>query len=176
MGPSAFSAQYQQDPTPPGGNRVRWEWFAPSPEGLTRENCLWVAQSWDTGLTAEPTSDFSVGMTWGFYQDRWHLLDIERARFDFPELKQRVQALATRWGSDLVLIEYAGSGISLLQQLRQEDRQGWRYQGSKPKLDKRTRLEAQTARLETGRYALPNDAPWLSEAQTGVVGFPERQV
>jgi hypothetical protein len=94
MGASAFSAQYQQDPTPPGGNRVRWEWFATSPERLRREDCLWVAQSWDTALTAEPTSDFSVGMTWGFFQDRWHLLDIERARFDFPELKKRVWALA----------------------------------------------------------------------------------
>lgn len=29
MGPMAFSAQYQQNPTPPDGNIFRWEWFEP---------------------------------------------------------------------------------------------------------------------------------------------------
>jgi hypothetical protein len=27
IGPAAFSAQYQQNPVAPGGNRLRWEWF-----------------------------------------------------------------------------------------------------------------------------------------------------
>jgi hypothetical protein len=53
MGSAAFSAQYQQDPTPPGGNRVRWEWFGTYDETFTRTYFQLVVQSWDTALTAE---------------------------------------------------------------------------------------------------------------------------
>jgi predicted phage terminase large subunit-like protein len=171
MGTSVFSAQYQQDPTPPGGNRIRWEWFGAYEESLSREDYQWIAQSWDTALTAEPSSDYSVGTTWGFRDNRWHLLDVERARLDFPDLKRRVEASARRWRADIVLIEYAGSGIPLLQQLRQENRSS-HFQPIKPRLDKVTRMEAQSARLETGRYLLPAAAPWLAELRRELLAFP----
>ncbi|CAM5212711.1 hypothetical protein BTHI11S_03421 [Bosea thiooxidans] len=172
MGAHVFSAQYQQDPTPPGGNRVRLEWFGSYSGPVRREEFQWIVQSWDTALTAEPTSDFSVGTTWGFRDKRWHLLDVSRERLDFPDLKRRVAAMAHRWNADHVLIEYAGSGISLLQQLRQEENRPWRYHGAKPRLDKATRLEAQTARLETGHYLLPTEAPWLPEFRRELMAFP----
>ncbi len=41
-------------------------------------------QSWDTGFSAEPTSDFSVGMTWGLRDKKWHLVDPGAARFYRP--------------------------------------------------------------------------------------------
>lgn len=173
MGPFAFSAQYQQDPTPPGGNRIRWEWFGTYDDDLRRQDFQWVVQSWDTALTAEPTSDFSVGTTWGFRHSRWYLIDLCRARFDFPDLKRRVRALAERWNTDAVLVEYAGSGISLVQQLRQEDPRYWRYSGRQPRQDKLTRMEAQTARLETGRYVVPSAAPWLADFRRELLAFPK---
>lgn len=175
MGNFAFAAQYQQDPTPPGGNRVRWEWFGQYDldDDLSREGFQFIAQSWDTGLTAEPTSDFSVGMTWGFKEGNWYLLDCFRARLDFPDLKRTVLRLAQRWSADTVLIEQAGSGISLHQQLRQDDRHhAWRYVAVIPRLDKVTRLEAQTARLETGRYLLPNRVEWLEDLRRELLAFP----
>jgi predicted phage terminase large subunit-like protein len=174
MGNYACAAQYGQDPTPPGGNRIRLDWFGQydASEEPQREDFQFIAQSWDTALTAEPTSDFSVGMTWGFKEDHWYLLDCRRVRMDFPDLKREVLSLANRWTADAVLIEQAGSGISLFQQLRQDDRQAWRYLGTKPLLDKITRVEAQTARLETGRYLLPDQAPWLNELRRELLAFP----
>ncbi|UZF94882.1 phage terminase large subunit [Bosea sp. NBC_00550] len=172
MGAYVFSAQYQQDPTPPGGNRIRLEWFGTYSGPVRREEFQWIAQSWDTALTAEPTSDFTVGTTWGFRDNRWHLLDVIRERLDFPELKRRVVGLANKWNADHVLIEHAGSGISLIQQLRHEETRYWRYHGTKPRLDKATRLEAQTARLETGQYLLPTEAHWLSEFRRELLAFP----
>lgn len=173
MGASVFSAQYQQDPTPPGGNRMRWEWFGSYEDELSRSDFQWIAQSWDTGLTAQPTSDYSVGMTWGFRENRWYLLDLVRERLDFPDLKRRVRAQADRWRADLVLIEQAGSGYSLMQQLRFEDRvEGARYQYRKPRADKVTRFEAQTANLETGRYLVPTHARWLEEFRRELLAFP----
>ncbi|GJD97813.1 phage terminase large subunit [Methylobacterium iners] len=172
MGTFAFSAQYQQDPTPPGGNRVRWEWFGSYDEVLPREAYQLVVQSWDTALMAETTSDFSVGLTWGLHRDSWHLLDVARERLDFPDLKHRVRGLARRWRADLVLIEHAGSGISLLQQLRTEEPTSLFQAGAKPRQDKQTRFEGQTARLETGRYWLPLQAPWLEAFRRELLAFP----
>jgi predicted phage terminase large subunit-like protein len=172
MGAYVFSAQYQQDPTPAGGNRIRWEWFGTYAEELRREEFQSVVQSWDTALTDEPSSDFSVGMTWGYHDQHWYLLDLIRERLNFPVLKRRVRGAAERWRADLVLIEYAGSGIPLVQQLRQDDPRGARYSTYKPRQDKVTRLEAQTARLETGRYRVPADAPWLGEFRRELLAFP----
>ncbi len=174
MGNFAFAAQYGQDPTPPGGNRIRLDWFGQydASEERRREDFQFIAQSWDTALTAEPTSDFSVGMTWGFREDHWYLLDCHRARMDFPDLKREVLSLANRWIADIVLIELAGSGISLFQQLRQDDRRDWRYVGTQPLLDKATRVEAQTARLETRRFLLPDHARWLDELRRELLAFP----
>lgn len=172
MGAYAFSAQYQQDPTPPGGNRIRLEWFGSYSGPVRREEFQWIVQSWDTALTAAPTSDFTAGTTWGLRDKRWHLLDVIRERLDFPDLKRRVIGLANKWNADHVLIEYAGSGISLLQQLRQDEARPWRYHARTPRLDKATRLEAQTARLETGNYLLPIEAHWLSEFRRELLSFP----
>ena len=120
MGPAAFSAQYRQSPTPPGGNRIRWEWFATCATPLSRTVFQSIVQSWDTGMTAEPTSDWSVGMTFGFHSHRWHLLDVLRRRMDYPELKREVIRLARHWQPDTIIIEDAATGKSLYQELRGE--------------------------------------------------------
>ena len=38
-----FSAQYQQESNPPGGNRLRWEWFGTYSEALSRHDFQWLA-------------------------------------------------------------------------------------------------------------------------------------
>jgi phage terminase large subunit-like protein len=108
-------------------------------------------QSWDTAVAAEPTSDFSVGMTSGMRDGTWYLLDLIRERTEFPRLRRRVPDWVDRWQAQYVLIEYANSGAPLWQQLRHEDRAPWGFLPTKPLLDKVTRLEAQTARMATGR-------------------------
>jgi len=65
LGPSVFSAQYQQEPVSPEGNLLRLEWFGTYDEPPLREEFLKVIQSWDTGMTAAPTSDYSMCTTWG---------------------------------------------------------------------------------------------------------------
>lgn len=172
MGAFAFSAQYQQDPTPLGGNRLRWDWFKAYDEEFERADFQCVVQSWDTALTAEPTSDFSVGTTWAFSAGQWYLIDLVRARLDFPDLKRRVLGAAKKWNPDRVLIEHAGSGISLLQQLRRDERRPGRFVSYKSPDDKITRAEAQTARLETGCYLVPSSASWLEEFRREVTAFP----
>lgn len=66
LGPVAFSAQYQQEPITAEGNMLRMERFGTYEEPLPRERYLKVVQNWDTGMTSQPTSDWSVCTTWGF--------------------------------------------------------------------------------------------------------------
>jgi predicted phage terminase large subunit-like protein len=171
MGPAAFSAQYQQNPTPPGGNRIRWEWFPTYDEEIDRADYQFVVQSWDTGMTSEPTSDYSVCTTWGFRERNWFLLDLERARYDFPDLRRRASFLARHWRADRVIVEKAGSGFSLVQQLRRDERNE-RFVYVEAKLDKASRVEAQTARIQTGSYVLPRRAPWLTTLRQELLSFP----
>jgi hypothetical protein len=64
MGAAAFSAQYQQDPTPPGGNRMRWEWFGTYEGAPSRSKFLWIAQSWDTGRHDLGLQGATAGTCW----------------------------------------------------------------------------------------------------------------
>jgi hypothetical protein len=57
-----------------------------------------------------------------------------------------------------LLIEDAGSGTSLIQDLQSE---GLSVHANRPVGDKVVRMSAQTARIEEGRVLLPESAPWL---------------
>jgi predicted phage terminase large subunit-like protein len=166
----AFSAQYQQNPVPPGGNRIRWEWFGQYESTRPRAWFQRVVQSWDTALTAEPTSDFSVCMTWGFREGRWYLLDLFRARLEYPDLKRKVVKLRDAWRADKVIVEYANTGMPLIREFRLEGL--GLLEPYQPRIDKETRAEVQTAKLETGAYLLPKEGPWLGDLKRELLAFP----
>lgn len=175
MGPAAFSAQYQQNPTPRGGNRIRWEWFGSYGAALPRVMYQSVVQSWDTAMTAEPTSDWSVCMTFGFHQAKWHLLDVFRRRMDYPDLKRQVVRLAQQWQPETIIIEDAATGKPLYQELRSERSCAARLRLYKPGSDKDTRVEVETGKLEAGLIMLPAAADWLAELRAELLGFPNKK-
>lgn len=172
LGPVAFSAQYQQNPTVPGGNRIRWEWWGSYEPPAYRSDYSHVVQSWDTALSAEPTSDFSVCTTWGFREGRWYLLDLFRERLDYSALKAEVQRLMRRWHADRVIVESTGSGKILYREFIRELRVRDTFEPYIPRVDRRTRLETQMAKLETGNFLLPQEAPWLEEFKRECQAFP----
>jgi hypothetical protein len=106
LGGAVFAAQYQQDPVAPEGNLLRWEWFGTYDEVPERHHFLKVIQSWDTAMSAAPTSDYCVCTTWGFHREKykWYLLDVYRQRLDFPDLKRAVVRLKQQWKADAVLV------------------------------------------------------------------------
>ncbi len=170
LGPVVFAAQYQQSPFAPEGNLINWEWFGTYDEAPERDHFQKVIQSWDTGMSDLPSSDFSVCMTWGFREDYWYLLDIFRARLSYPNLKKAVIRLKKVWKADRVVIEDAGSGKSLWQDLRVSgpfEPQMWRVDE-----DKETRLIGTLAEVETGHFLLPREAPWLDAFRSEMKAFP----
>jgi predicted phage terminase large subunit-like protein len=170
MGSATFQMQYQQNPTAAEGSSLRWEWFGTYEALLPRHRYQYVVQSWDTGMSADPRSDPSVCTTWGLHESKWHLLDVLRERLDYPDLRKTALRHADRWGAELVLIEDAASGISLLHDCRREDRA--RFRGSKPREDKEVRFAAACARVEAGEVLLPREATWLAEFRRELQGFP----
>ena len=91
------------------------------------------------------------------------------ARLTYPKLRQKVVEHALRHGADTVLIEDAGSGQTLLQDLKTEP---VRPIGIVPDGDKQMRLIRASRKIEAGFVYLPNDTSWLQEFQREVLAFP----
>lgn len=171
QGPVKFAAQYQQNPVTPEGNLIRMEWFRTYAVPPERNSCFKVIQSWDTASSATPISDYSVCMTWGFWEERWYLLDLYRERVEYPDLKRAVKRLDHLWKPDKILIEHADCGRALAQELRRVDGLH-KVVAIRPRLDKQDRLIAQTAELESGKFYLPDTAPWLDALRSELRAFP----
>jgi predicted phage terminase large subunit-like protein len=85
----------------------------------------------------------------------------------------KVIGLATEHRASTVLIENAGPGMNLLQDLRAAVPQGMtRPIGVKPEGSKVDRMAAQSAKIEAGHVHLPISAPWLAEFLAEVLSFP----
>ncbi|MDE0589079.1 phage terminase large subunit [Halocynthiibacter sp. C4] len=170
MGVATFNCQYQQNPIAPDGSPLRWEWFGTYEEIGERHEYQLVVQSWDTAMSADPRADFSVCTTWGFKENRWHLLDVFRERMDYPDLRKKALFLADKWQSDKVLIEDAASGKPLLHDCHGEHPR--RFRSIRPEKDKETRFGAACAPVEQGKIYLPKEAPWLATFKRELQGFP----
>jgi hypothetical protein len=120
MGSPAFSAQYQQRPVPAEGNLVKAEWlksydFLPERQPLTQ-----IVQSWDCAAKSGELNDYSVCLTFFVHNNAFHLIDVFRQRLGYPELKKKVIEQKARFAANVVLMEDAGHGTALIQDLRGE--------------------------------------------------------
>ena len=80
MGSAAFSAQYQQQPVPTGGNMIKWRWFGAWDQLPVKHFSHKITQSWDTASKAAELSDYSVGITALVTKDEIYILDVVRER------------------------------------------------------------------------------------------------
>ena len=176
LGPTAFSAQYQQNPVPPESNLIRFSDIQRYGEAPLRRRLERVVQSWDTATTSNPGSDYSVCTTWGYYRERWYLLDLYRAKHDYAELLGAVRRLRDEWRVDKILMEKAGTAYAIFTELRVEMRFGppvpWDMAYYTPKVDKITRFAAQTAKLIEGFGLFPMEATWMPELRKEILAFP----
>lgn len=170
MGSQAFSAQYQQAPIPPGGALIQESWFRRYTQAPERQMGDRIVQSWDTASKVSKDNDYSVCTTWLVRKADYYLLDVVRVRLEFPDLKRRILREADRYGATTVLIEDAGSGMALIQELRSDG--PLRPIAIKPEREKIVRLEGQSATIEAGHVLIPEEAPWLGAFLVEVLSFP----
>jgi predicted phage terminase large subunit-like protein len=168
IGSDLFSAQYQQSPVPPGGAMIKRRWIKSYKELPPASAGNFVVQSWDTASKGGPDNDWSVCTTWLITNDcHFYLLDLWRARVDYPALKAKVPELAKQGGAHQVLIEEAGTAIGLLAEVRVRG-----LTGIKPDRDKISRLSIASALFEAGQVHFPERAPWLPELEAELFSFP----
>jgi predicted phage terminase large subunit-like protein len=170
IGSDAFSAQYQQAPTPPGGAMVKRHWVKRYAELPPASERLLTLQSWDTASKGGPDNDWSVCSTWIVTRNkRWYLLDVWRRRVDYPALKAAVQTLAQQWNARRVLVEDAAAGTALVQELVAK------ISGIiaiKPSRDKASRMAIASAKFQAGQVWLPDRALWLPDLEAELFAFP----
>lgn len=173
MGSIAYSAQYLQRPVPLEGNLVRRSWIKWYDEPPVPSVGAEVIQSWDIASTTGEVNDWSVGTTWLKVQRDYYLLNVWRGRLEFPSLKHKVIELARQHRPKNILIEKAGPGLHLIQDLRYDPMPGVPIPiGIQPEGDKITRMAAQSARFEAGQVNLPRDALWLADLLHEILAFP----
>lgn len=169
MGSAAFSAQYQQQPVPPGGNMIKWKWFTPYNHLPEKHYSNQIVQSWDTATKGNDLADYSVGITALVGRGEIHIIDVVRKRLDYPDLKKLILQEKKHWKADTILIEDKGSGSSLIQDLRADH---IRTIPINPEGDKVVRMSACSAKIEAGSVLLPTQAPWLDDFRDELLAFP----
>lgn len=115
VGPYWWSALYSNQPTSDETQIVQRTWWqrydvAPSFE--------FVFQSWDTAMKDSETNDYSCCTTWGVGRLGLYLIDIFYEKLPYPELKEAVKNHASRHNPNVILIEDASAGTSVVQDLR----------------------------------------------------------
>ncbi|MGE4431062.1 MAG: phage terminase large subunit [Sphingobium sp.] len=170
MGEQAFEAQYNQRPLPPGGALFKLQWFSRYDQAPPRKKVQGIFQSWDTAYDIQGHNDYSVCTTWALSGKDYYLLDVYRERLEFPDLEKAVHAQREKWEAGLVIVEKAGSGISLYQNIC---RKGCRWIDVKnPVGSKQDRASQQTPKFERGEIWLPREATWLQAFEDEFASFP----
>lgn len=171
MGERDFEAQYNQRPLPPGGALFKLQWLRRYTERPPVHKVQGIFQSWDTAYAVGEGNDYSVCATWALSGTDCYLLDVYRERLEFYALEKAVLAQRQKWKADLVIVERAGSGISLLQSLRRGGQNRW-LQWIDPVGSKRDRASEQTPKFERGEIWVPEEAPWLQAFEDELASFP----
>ncbi|UVW84383.1 phage terminase large subunit [Wolbachia endosymbiont of Aedes albopictus] len=114
---------------------------------------------------------FSVCTTWAKADNKFYLLDVYRAKLEYPKLKEQVLSLAARWKPHAILIEAKTSGQQLIQELKTNS--DLPVVEIVPHSGKLARFYQIVPIIESGKVFLPHQAVWLSDFEYEVLMFPE---
>ena len=174
LNPREFASLYQQRPYIEGGNIIKTEWWQKYPKDLSPESFMTLVIGVDTAFKKTETADYSVAVVAGMDKNGdIYIVDIIRGKYDFPELKQMLVRLNTKWrgkGLRAMYIEDKASGQSILQELKRES--GMSVIPYKVVHDKVARVNAILPLIEGGRIFIPEQAEWLDSFIDETVTFP----
>jgi predicted phage terminase large subunit-like protein len=176
-----WAAQWQQQPTSSGSAIIRKEWWR-----LWQKEKIpplkYILQAYDTAFSKKETADFSAITTWGVFEpdeggkEAVILLDAQRGRWSFPELKEVAFEEYSYWEPDMVLIEAKATGRPLIDELRLRGipalgfSPGRRAGGGG--VDKITRMHMVSPLFEAGLVWAPEDKRFAEEVVEEVAAFP----
>jgi len=167
VGSRVFTSLYQGEPAVAEGQifkREWWRYYREAPQFLR------TIQSWDTAFKDKTQNDYSVCTVWGEANNGYYLLNVWRARVEFPELKRSAIAIYERDKPDVAIVEDKASGQSLIQEIQRNTLIP--VLPVKVDRDKVARAYAATPMIEAGKVYLPEYAPWLYDYVEELSAFP----
>jgi predicted phage terminase large subunit-like protein len=168
QGPYWWAAMYMGRPTPLEGGVLKREWMNnrfSAPPAMQR-----VIQTVDSAAKSGEHNDYSIVATWGTDGIDFYLLDVWRAKVEFPELKRAVADQFFKHQASAVYVEVASSGMSLLQEMQRETMIPIIAQQTIS--NKLGRVHAVSGLFQSGKVKLPRTAPWLAEWIEEHTSFP----
>jgi predicted phage terminase large subunit-like protein len=179
---SKWEAQWQQKPVGSGSAVIRKEWW----KSWQKEKVpplKYIIQAYDTAFSKKETADFSAITTWGVFEpeeggkDAIILMDAQRGRWNFPELKEVAFEEYKYWEPDMVIVEAKASGIPLLDELQARGVPAMSFSpGRRTKgrggVDKSLRVHLVSPLFEAGLVWVPQDKRFAEEVVDEVCSFP----
>jgi len=176
-----WSAQWQQQPTATESAIVKREWWKMW-EKDEPPQLKYILQAYDTAFSKKETADYSAITTWGVFDpqdgspDNIILLDAQRGRWNFPELKEVAYNEYEYWEPDMVIVEKKASGGPLIDEMRSR---GLPVLGFSPGrraggggVDKITRMHMVSPLFEAGVVWAPAAKKFADEVIEEVASFP----
>lgn len=192
LGPEDFAAQFQQDPTPPGGVIYRAEWFrywTQLPQGGPQ---TWIFAA-DYAFKDHAKADHYVIQLWLRAGGAYYLVDQSRGRQDFVGVQRAAILLALRHPEARRFVyEDRGNGPAVQQQLSTMlATANWAsyaehvlhlrpvppaprllFEPVTPKSSKLARAQATTGLWEAGLVYLPGlPMPWVRDYERELLAF-----
>jgi predicted phage terminase large subunit-like protein len=169
MGSRSFAALYQQAPTPDTGGTFQRPWLQGTYETLP--DGVRIVQAVDSAFKTGVANDYSVIATWAADERFFYLVDVWRARVEFPDLVRAITTQAEQHRPSAVLVEDTAAGQSAIQTLQRETKLPIVPMPAKG--SKIGRAEAISPLFEAGRVLLPAQSPaWLHDWVEEHVAFP----
>ena len=170
-----WNAQYLQNPTAEEGAIIKREWWNIW-ENDDPPHVSYIIQSYDTAYSKSERADFSAITTWGIFtpvdgeSEAIILLDAQRGRWDFPELKEVAHQLYNEYDPDMILIEQKATGMPLTHELRRMGIPVTPFTPSRG-ADKFTRMNSCAPVFESGMVWRP-DTRFADEVVEECASFP----
>ena len=137
---------------------------------LLRTRSPYLIQSWDTAIGVAGHNDYSACVTVLLDErNNYYVVDVVRERLLFPDLKDLAIAQAQKYKPTTILIEAAGLGKKLADDLRAA---GLPARAVIPEGDKEIRVSIQLEKLKKGQVFFPREAPWLVALVNELLAFP----
>ena len=147
----------------------------------TRGKIKLIVMSWDTAMKAEQDNDYSACVVMAKTETgNILLLEVFREKLEFPALLKKIKNYRGeiyqkyrhlyRYEPE-ILIEEAGSGVPVIQILKDECK--IYAEAIRVEKDKATRLKSVSHLLETGRVYFPENKPeWWKDFERELLTFP----
>lgn len=192
---SKWNAQYQQNPTAEEGALIKREywrdWDEDAPKSyrdrrkgkeISPPECHAIIQSWDTAFSRDTRADYSACTTWGVFwneeeeQNHIILLDAERGKWEFPQLKEKALQKYNDFEPDICLIEARAAGQPLIYEMRRmgipiQDVKVGRGTAANPN-DKFSRVNSVTDIFASHYVWAPKSRMWAQEVIEEAASFP----